>query len=89
MITAIDKKTALVVIDLQKGIVGMNMVHPATDIVRQSARLVAAFHQAGLPVVIVNVVPFGAPSGKVRTQMPGMPKEEAEQKHFWFLYYHS
>ena len=80
MITAIDKKTALVVIDLQKGIVGMNMVHPATDIVRQSARLVAAFHQAGLPVVIVNVVPFGAPSGKVRTQMPGMPKEEAAQK---------
>ncbi len=81
MITAIDKNTALVVIDLQDGIVKMNMVHPATDIVRHSARLVAAFHEAGLPVVIVNVVPFGAPSGKVRTQAPsGLPKDEAAQK---------
>ena len=80
MITTIDKNTALVVIDLQDGIVKMNMVHPATDIVRQSARLVKAFHEAGLPVVIVNVVPFGAPSGKVRTQAPGMPKDEAGQK---------
>lgn len=70
----------MVVIDLQDGIVKMNMVHPAMEIVRQSARLVGAFHQAGLPVIIVNVVPFGAPSGKVRTQAPGMPKDEVGQK---------
>jgi nicotinamidase-related amidase len=80
MITAIDKNTALVVIDLQKGITGFSLAHPGTEIVRQSARLVDGFHKAGLPVIIVNVVPFGAPSGKVRTQMPGMPKEEEAQK---------
>ncbi len=80
MVTAIDKKTALVVIDLQDGIVKMSLLHPGTEIVRQSARLVGAFHKAGLPVVIVKVVPFGAPSGKVRTQVQGMPKDEAGQK---------
>src|ERR1700744_6567616 len=80
MITALDKNTALVVIDLQDGIVKLNTAHPGAAIVQQSARLVAAFRKAGLPIVIVNVVPFGAPSGKVRTQAPGMPKDEAAQK---------
>lgn len=80
MITTLDRNTALVVIDLQDGIVKMNTVHPGGEIVRQSARLVDAFRRAGLPIVIVNVVPFGAPSGKVRTQAPGMPKDEAAQK---------
>lgn len=80
MISTLDKKTALVVIDLQDGIVKMKMVHPGADIVKKSARLVAAFREAGLPIVIVNVVPFGAPSGQVRTQAPGMPKDAAAQK---------
>src|ERR1700761_425470 len=80
MISTLDKNTALVVIDLQDGIVKMGMVHPGKTIVQQSARLVEAFRKAGLPIVIVNVVPFGAPSGKVRTQAPGMPKDEAAQK---------
>ena len=80
MITTLDKNTALVVIDLQDGIVKMNTAHPAKEIVRQSMRLVAAFRRVGLPIVIVNVVPFGAPSGKVRTQAPGMPKDEAALK---------
>ncbi|HEV2480120.1 MAG TPA: isochorismatase family protein [Puia sp.] len=79
MITTLDKNTALVVIDLQQGIVKMNTAHPAAAIVVQSARLVAAFRRAGLPIVVVNVVPFGAPSGKVRTQAPGMPKDEAAE----------
>ncbi|HXB07944.1 MAG TPA: isochorismatase family protein [Puia sp.] len=80
MITAIDKNTALVVIDLQDGIVKMGTVHPGPAIVEKSARLVEAFHTAGLPVVVVKVVPFGAPSGKVRTQVPGMPRDEEGQK---------
>ena len=80
MITAIDKNAALVVIDLQSGIVKMDLVQPGREIVQQSAKLVEAFHRSGLPVVVVNVVPFGAPSGQVRTQAPGMPKDEAGQK---------
>ncbi len=80
MVTAIDKNTALVVIDLEDGIVKMNLIHPGMDIVRQSARLVDAFRKAGLPIIIVKVKPFGAPSGKVRTQAPGLPKDEAAQQ---------
>jgi nicotinamidase-related amidase len=57
MITAIDKKTALVLIDLQKGVVQMNVIHPAKDVLEKSALLVAAFRKANLPIVIVNVVP--------------------------------
>jgi nicotinamidase-related amidase len=80
MITAIDKNTALIVIDLQDGIVKMKLAHPAAEVVRQSAKLVDAFRKAALPVVLVNVVPFGAPSGRVRTDLPGMPTGEAAQQ---------
>ena len=60
MVTAIDKNTALVLIDLQKGIVGFPTAHPVAGILENSAKLVAAFRTAGLPVVIVNVNPAGA-----------------------------
>lgn len=60
MITELDKKTALVLIDLQKGIVGYPLVHPIEDILKNSAKLVAAFRKAGQPIVIVNVNPGGA-----------------------------
>jgi nicotinamidase-related amidase len=80
MITAIDKNAALVVIDLQDGIVKLKLAHPASEVVRQSGKLAAAFRKAALPVVLVKVVPFGAPSGKVRTDAQGMPKDEAAQR---------
>jgi nicotinamidase-related amidase len=60
MVTALDKNTALVLIDLQKGIVGYPLVTPINEILENSAKLVAAFRKAALPVVIVNVNPAGA-----------------------------
>jgi MFS family permease len=54
-LTAIDPKPALVVIDLQKGIVGAATIHPTGEIVARSAALADAFRQQGLPVVLVNV----------------------------------
>ena len=42
-------------IDLQKGIVGMPTVHPASEIIGRSAQLARAFRKRGLPVVLVNV----------------------------------
>ena len=42
------------VIDLQKGVVGIPCVHPMDAIVANSARLAAAFRAHGLPVVLVN-----------------------------------
>ncbi len=55
-VTELDLVAALVVIDLQKGIVGMQTVHPTSEIVRRSAALARAFRERGLPVVLVNVV---------------------------------
>ncbi|HEX3788069.1 MAG TPA: isochorismatase family protein [Pseudonocardiaceae bacterium] len=54
-LTTIDPKTALVVIDLQKGIVAAPAVHPVAEIVQRSARLAAAFRKQDQPVVLVNV----------------------------------
>jgi nicotinamidase-related amidase len=54
-ITTLDQNTALIVIDLQKGIVGMPTAHPGGEIVKRAAALADAFRRHGLPVVLVNV----------------------------------
>jgi nicotinamidase-related amidase len=54
-VTTLDPVTALVVIDLQKGIVAMPAVHPIAGIVASASTLTKAFRRHGLPVVLVNV----------------------------------
>ncbi len=68
-LTKLDTAAALVVIDLQKGIVGLPTVHPAGEIIGRAAQLARAFRERGLPVVLVNVT-SGAPG---RTDA-GIPK---------------
>jgi nicotinamidase-related amidase len=49
--------TALVVIDLQRGIAGRPMQpHTAQDVVKNAASLVKAFRKHGMPVFLVHVV---------------------------------
>jgi nicotinamidase-related amidase len=65
-VTTLDPTIALIVIDLQKGIVPRPM-SPAMDrVVRHAAALTEAFRRRGLPVVLVNV-DGGAPG---RTEQP-------------------
>ena len=59
MITAIDENTALVLIDLQKGIVALQPADAVKEVVENAAKLTEAFRRAGLPVVIVHVEPSG------------------------------
>jgi nicotinamidase-related amidase len=54
-LTTLDPKTALIVIDLQKGIVGLTAAHPIDGVVKQASALATAFRHHGLPVVLVNV----------------------------------
>lgn len=54
-IKKLDDVAALVVIDLQKGIVGMPTVHPAGEVVERAAKLARGFRGRGWPVVLVNV----------------------------------
>jgi nicotinamidase-related amidase len=54
-ISTLDAKTALLVVDLQKGIVGLPTAHPIADVVGNAAKLTDAFRGHGLPVVLINV----------------------------------
>lgn len=66
-LTVLDPHTALVVVDLQKGITGLPTAHPAEEVLERSARLAAAFRAHDLPVALVNVT-GGAPG---RTEAGG------------------
>jgi len=54
-LTTLDAHAGLIVIDLQKGVVGLPTVHPTAEIVDRAAQLARAFRKRGLPVVLVNV----------------------------------
>jgi nicotinamidase-related amidase len=55
-LTTLDPTAALIVIDLQKGIVALPTVHPTAEIVDRAAQLARTFRERGLPVVLVNVI---------------------------------
>lgn len=65
-VTTLDARTALIVVDLQKGIVGMAGADAVSPVVRNSRLLADAFRSRELPVVLVNVT-GGAPG---RTEQP-------------------
>jgi nicotinamidase-related amidase len=46
---------ALLVIDLQKGVVAMPSAHPVGEVVARAAQLARSFREKGLPVVLINV----------------------------------
>ena len=54
-LTKLDTMAALIVIDLQKGIVGLPTVHPSGEIIARAAELARAFRERNFPVVLVNV----------------------------------
>jgi nicotinamidase-related amidase len=67
-ITKLGPVAALVLIDLQKGIVGLPTAHPAADIINRAAQLASAFRKRGLPVVLVHVT--GAAPGRTDIVRP-------------------
>ncbi|MDQ0008706.1 nicotinamidase-related amidase [Luteibacter jiangsuensis] len=65
-VTTLDPNVALIVIDLQKGIVALPTAHPVNGVVERAAALADTFRARDLPVVLVNVA--GAAPG--RTEQP-------------------
>ncbi|HEY7236110.1 MAG TPA: isochorismatase family protein [Gemmatimonadaceae bacterium] len=63
-IQTLDTRTALVLIDLQKGITAMPTVHSAEGVIEQAAAMARAFRARELPVVRVRVA-FSADGGDV------------------------
>jgi len=70
-LTRIDPVAALVVIDLQKGLLGLPTVHPTEEIIDRAARLARGFREYGLPVVLVNVA--GMAPGRVEARFNFSP----------------
>jgi nicotinamidase-related amidase len=54
-LTTLDPNTALIAIDLQKGIVNGNFIHPIADIIDRTRALIDVFRTKNLPVALVNV----------------------------------
>ncbi|WP_327288121.1 isochorismatase family protein [Streptomyces sp. NBC_01198] len=100
--TTLDPRTALVVIDLQRGIVALPTAHPADEVVARSAQLAAAFRKADLPVVLVNVTGMapgrtdGGPGGTVSFpegwadlagELDRQPSDVTVSKQQWGAFY--
>lgn len=77
-VTALDSNTALIVVDLQKGILSYPTTHPIDSVVERSAALADAFRRRDLPVVLVNVT-GGAPGRTEQAPRAGaFPPDFAE-----------
>jgi nicotinamidase-related amidase len=73
-LTLLDPGTALIVVDLQKGLTGLPAIHPMDDILGRARALAEAFRERGLPVALVNVA-GGAP-GRAEHPRPALPRAE-------------
>jgi len=102
-VSTLDPRTALVVIDLQKGIVAYPTAHPASEIVSHASALADAFRRHGLPVVLVNVT-GGAPGRTERApntaaravdwaelvpELNRQPQDHAVTKRTWGAFTHT
>ena len=65
-LTTLDPNTAVIIVDLQKGIVGLPSIPAIGDVIGCAYKLADAFRARGLPVVLVNV----AGSAPGRTERP-------------------
>jgi nicotinamidase-related amidase len=77
-VTKLDPKTALLVIDLQKGIMGLLSAQPADKVVKLARQMIDAFRSHHLPIVLVNVS-GGAPGRTESTHnMAAFPSDWTE-----------
>ncbi|SMB92546.1 isochorismatase family protein [Deinococcus hopiensis] len=74
-ITSLDSQTALVLIDLQVGVLRMPTAHPSAEVLRNAVRLAEAFRHSGRPVVLVHVAfaPDGGDTLRPRADAPRIP----------------
>jgi nicotinamidase-related amidase len=70
-LTQLDPAIALVVIDMQKGIVALPLAHPIQPVIDNAATLAKAFRAWGLPVILVNVT--GRAPGRTETSFNFSP----------------
>jgi nicotinamidase-related amidase len=54
-LTTLDPNTALIVIDLQEGLVNGSFIHPIREVIDRTRALIDVFRAKNLPLVLVNV----------------------------------
>ena len=77
MLTTLNPNTALIIVDLQKGIVALPTVHPIADVIARSRALADAFRARRLPVALVNV------SGGAPGRIDGLTKPVHGPRRQW------
>lgn len=65
----LDRACALIVIDLQKALVALPLIHPFSEVLERSVGLIDAFRAVGGPVVLVNT--DGLAPGRTAAGPPG------------------
>jgi len=70
-ISTLDEKSALLVVDLQRGIAGLPTAHPMADVIASAATLADAFRDRGLPVVLINA--DATAPGRTEQARPNIP----------------
>jgi nicotinamidase-related amidase len=77
-VTTLDPMTALIIIDLQKGILALPLAEPIEPVVRNAVALAEAFRARRLPVVLVNA--NGTAPGRTEqpTRLGALPADWAD-----------
>lgn len=73
-IRTLDPRTALIVVDLQKGVLAHPLVHPVSSVVQNAAELAASFRTKKLPVVLVTVA--GTAPGRTEQTLSNGPRPD-------------
>jgi nicotinamidase-related amidase len=77
-LTTLDPHTALILVDLQKGIVSRPTAHPAGEVVKQAAALAEAFRAHDLPVVLAHVAGIAPGRTEQPRNLGDLPPDWAE-----------
>lgn len=82
MITALDKNTALVLIDLQNSNVNTPKAHLVDEMLDNVNKIILAFRQKQLPIIVINVNPKNAAWLKSRkdTKQASFPDDDDAYK---------
>ena len=102
-VITLDPQTALIVVDLQKGILPSPFIHPIAGVLERTRALLDAFRARHLPVVLVNVVgrapgrteqppralPASEEFGKLAPELDRQPDDMVVTKRTWGAFAHT
>ncbi len=74
MFSALENPSALIVIDLQKGVLALPLAHPTEPVLRNTRTLLDAFRIRNWPCFIVTV--HGAAPGRTELPRPSHPRPD-------------